>query len=169
MERVFKLTQDIRDIATQAFDDCITEFSKTCTLVYPPKLVDCPNCIYDPIGKKSSNHYQAGGPVQFSFGLCPVCGGQGKREESVSEQIQLNLYWTPKQWKELAQRVVVPENVFLIKGFMSDYPKVQKCQYLLIQNNLANNIEFKAVKYGEPIDIYNIVQARYFCQFWQRA
>jgi hypothetical protein len=39
-----------------------------CTLEYGvTKYDDCNNCVYDPIGRKSSNVYEAGGPVPFPF------------------------------------------------------------------------------------------------------
>ena len=40
-----------------------------CTLEYGiTKYEDCVNCLYDPIGQKSSNRFQDGGPVPFPFG-----------------------------------------------------------------------------------------------------
>lgn len=60
-----------------------------------PMFVDCPNCVWDSINKKSSNVFQASfttpitifqatdqerivGPVSFTEGRCPVCIGEGQ-------------------------------------------------------------------------------------------
>jgi hypothetical protein len=60
-----------------------------------PSFVDCPNCVWDSINKKSSNVYQSSfttpiiifpstdqertvGPTPFSEGRCPVCIGEGQ-------------------------------------------------------------------------------------------
>ncbi len=60
-----------------------------------PLFVDCPNCIWDSINKKSSNFFQSSftvpvtifastdqsrliSPVSFTEGRCPVCIGEGQ-------------------------------------------------------------------------------------------
>ncbi len=60
-----------------------------------PMFVDCPNCIWDSINKKSSNIFQASftvpvtiftstdqertiSPINFTGGRCPVCIGEGQ-------------------------------------------------------------------------------------------
>ena len=46
-------------------DDALTV---SCTLEYGiTRYEDCVNCLYDPIGQKSSNRFQNGGPVPFPF------------------------------------------------------------------------------------------------------
>ena len=47
-------------------DDALTV---SCTLDYGvTRYESCVNCLYDPIGQKSSNRFQHGGPVPFPFG-----------------------------------------------------------------------------------------------------
>ena len=62
-------------------DDSLTI---ACTLEYGiTKYEDCVNCLYDPIGQKSSNRSQHGAPVPFPFGtICPLC--KGNKIESIS-------------------------------------------------------------------------------------
>ena len=60
-----------------------------------PLYVDCPNCIWDSINKKSSNVYDSSftvaevifagtseertiTPISFTYGRCPVCLGEGQ-------------------------------------------------------------------------------------------
>ncbi len=60
-----------------------------------PSFVDCPNCVWDSINKKSSNVFQSSftvattifastdqerviSPVSFTEGRCPVCIGEGQ-------------------------------------------------------------------------------------------
>jgi hypothetical protein len=60
-----------------------------------PSFVDCPNCVWDGINKKSSNIYQSSfttpitifagtdqsrliSPISFTEGRCPVCIGEGQ-------------------------------------------------------------------------------------------
>lgn len=88
------------------FNDAINSLFSTdalkvsCTLEYSAtKFNDCPNCIYDNIGRKSSNRFQAGGSIPFPFGqICPVCNGEGKIANESSENVDLLVIHEPKQF-----------------------------------------------------------------------
>ena len=69
-------------------DDALTT---ACTLEYGiTKYDNCAICLYDPIGQKSSNRYQSGGPAPFPFGnLCPMCNGNGRRPVTSSESVNV--------------------------------------------------------------------------------
>lgn len=84
----------LADIYNQAIDSLISDcgLSLPCKLIKTSgKCVECPNCIYNPITKKSLNKYKPGGPIVFDTGLtCPFCLGRGQSQEK-NEQI-LNLF-----------------------------------------------------------------------------
>ena len=74
---------------------CTLEFGVT-------KYDDCNNCVYDPIGRKSSNVYEAGGPVPFPFGgLCPMCNGQGKKPVVSTENVKVIIVYNPKEFDKV--------------------------------------------------------------------
>jgi hypothetical protein len=74
----------------------VLDLSGSLTIVQEsPMFVDCPNCIWDSINKKSSNVFDASftsastifastdqertiSPVSFTGGRCPVCIGEGQ-------------------------------------------------------------------------------------------
>lgn len=74
----------------------VLDLSQPLTIVQEsPMFVDCPNCVYDSINKKSSNVFQASftssitifvdtdqerliTPISFDAGRCPVCIGEGQ-------------------------------------------------------------------------------------------
>lgn len=59
----------------------------------------CPNCIYDPNLKKSSNKYKTGGPKPFVDGrICPYCNGAGSHGIVKVEPIYLAVIWEYKYW-----------------------------------------------------------------------
>jgi hypothetical protein len=66
-----------------------------CIVQESPNFVDCPNCVWDSINKKSSNVFDASfvvpitifsdtseerlvTPISFTVGRCPVCIGEGQ-------------------------------------------------------------------------------------------
>ena len=87
-----KIKKDFKKIAQQL----VIDLSQPLTIVQEsPLFVDCPNCIWDSINKKSSNVFDASfsgsttiftatdqertiSPVSFTAGRCPVCIGEGQ-------------------------------------------------------------------------------------------
>ena len=87
-----KIKKDFKKIVEQL----VTDLSQPLTIVQEsPLFVDCPNCIWDSINKKSSNVFDASfsgpitiftatdqertiSPISFSAGRCPVCIGEGQ-------------------------------------------------------------------------------------------
>lgn len=62
-------------------------------------VVECPNCIYDPLLKKSANKYKSGGPQQFYDNqICPYCRGAGVYGSEKTESIYLAVLWDYKSW-----------------------------------------------------------------------
>jgi len=129
-----------------------------------PSFVDCPNCVWDSINKKSSNVFQSSftapttifastdqerviSPVSFTIGRCPVCIGEGQ-------------LFTTKE-------ICIPAMVNFISGDRggrySDLPigkegvnflvvKTLACHYELLLNNeifiVHNNV--KCEKFSPP-------------------
>jgi len=87
-----KIKKDFKKITQQL----VIDLSQPLTIVQEsPLFVDCPNCIWDSINKKSSNVFDASfsgsttiflatdqertiSPVSFSAGRCPACIGEGQ-------------------------------------------------------------------------------------------
>jgi len=91
-----------------------------------PELVDvCPNCIYDPFGKKSSGKYKSGGPIEFTGGTCPYCHGKGKINTPSGEDIQLRMYYDKASFRKLGG-VDIPDGDAMCIGFIADKQKLKK-------------------------------------------
>jgi hypothetical protein len=131
-----------------------------------PMFVDCPNCIWDSINKKSSNVFDASfsgsvtifsstdqertiSPVSFDAGRCPVCIGEGQlfttQEVCISAMINFISGRGPD-----GRFIELPagkegENLVIVKTLA--------CHYELIENNhifvIHNNV--KCEKYNPPI------------------
>lgn len=57
----------------------------------------CPNCLYDPITKRSANKYNDTGLVPFYQGqICPVCQGFGLIETDSSQTLYLGIIFDSK-------------------------------------------------------------------------
>ncbi len=81
MGKLFDVDEDYRQDVKDGFDDILDLFAKPCLLSYASSDIDCPNCGWDNLGKKSTNKYTVGGPVPFTSGICPVCNGTGQEAE----------------------------------------------------------------------------------------
>lgn len=169
--KIFTLTSSVKSVITAALDDLITELGKNCMLVYPPKMTACVNCVYDPIGKKSSNVYLSGGPTPFgATQRCPMCDGAGRMAIPVQESIKLLCSLDPKKFFMPVPDIPIgsPEAYLQTKGMLSDLPKIKRADFLIFQTDISGIIEKKFRLFKEPADISNIIQGRYFVATWKQ-
>lgn len=164
------IPQSVFDDYYSAVDDFInSNFPCPSTLIYPGKKTDCPNCIYDGIGKKSANIYQSGGPYPFDNGMiCPYCNGDGYKLDTPTEVINLRVYWTKKDWVKSVGNIAIPDGSIMVIGFITDLPKFLKCTEIKISNETAGYIDYKYIRSAEPFP-WGLRKKRYFVGFLTRA
>lgn len=165
MAPILKYTAVHRALAQQGNDDIIDVFGKTCTLVFPAITNPCVNCIADPIGGKSSNHFQHGGPMPFANGSsCPYCDGQGMRADVTTRDVKFACVYDVKEYLDPNTRIVIriPNGVCEIRGYLTDLPDVEQCEYILVQSDINSITKRRFKLMTEPIDDNNIVPGRYF-------
>src|SRR5688572_25162626 len=73
-------------------------FSRLCKIYYPPKRVSCNDCTTAQLGGISTNVFQHGGPAPFTNAGCTYCGGNGYKEEEVTDTVRLRIYWNKRDW-----------------------------------------------------------------------
>ena len=170
MAKLFTLSADVKKIAQDAIDDLIDQLGKDCLLQYPPLPEQCNNCVYDPIGNKSSNHWTNGGPMPFpNNSICPLCNGAGLHFKEQTKAIKLLIANSPSEWfVKIPAGLQVPSGIIQTKGYITDLPDVLQSRKLIVQISLEPMVRFVYELYGEPIDQGNIVQNRYWVAIWNR-
>lgn len=110
----------------------------------------CPNCIYDPGLKKSSNKYKNGGPVPFTLGqLCPYCYGVGWKGEETSEIIYLAVISDNKKWINPPPNIAISENMIQTICSRTLYDKIKQCKDItIILNSSGDNPKYSL--YEDP-------------------
>jgi len=140
-----------------------------CQLIYPvTKNSVCPNCIYSPRQRKSSNIYKTGGPVPFeNHTTCPWCGGEGRSSRAVKETIRLRTYWSPKDWS-ITGPVEDPDTSVMVIGYIYDLPKIEKADTILLNKDLSAYRKWICEREGEAVP-WGLSQDKYFAQMLRRA
>ena len=171
MAKLFTLSNDVKTIAQNAIDDLIDQLGKDCLLLYPPLPEPRNNCILDPIGNKSSNHWFNGGPMPFPNGsICPMCNGGGFHFKEMTKPIKLLIANSPSEWfVKFPHNIQVPAGTIQTKGYTTDLPDVLQTRKMVLQVSLQPMIRFTYELAGEPIDQGNIVQGRYWVAMWNRV
>ena len=148
---------------------------QNCRLVYPvTNNAVCPNCIYDPRAQRSSGIYKAGGPIPFTnHTVCPWCGGIGRTNRAVEESIRLRVYWSTPNWRDTGgggPRGVVedPNNHCWVIGYMTDLPRLEKAERVLVDSDVAGVRRWLFERRGEASP-WGFRQDRYFRQFLERT
>jgi hypothetical protein len=168
MGKLFTLDDETKALVRDAFDDVLAEFGKPCLLVYPPRWKNCVNCVLTP-GAPTSNRWKTGGPMPFPNGsACPMCNGEGRRAEEVTEQITLLCAWEPRSFFYPVPGIELraPYSVLQTKCFMSDAPKLMRADHLVFQVPVEGVARKKFKLEGAPGDASNIIQSRYCVSLW---
>lgn len=136
-----------------------------CTLVYPDKRTECPNCKINTIGGSSINVYKTGGPYPFTVGNCQYCQGKGFKTENATEDIRLRIYQNPKNWIKVANIEIVAGRVQVI-GYLSDSQKLRRAKEI----ELVSDQDYQKWKYKLATDIYphGFGKNRYFLSYLDR-
>lgn len=170
MGKIFTLTNDIKQIASDAIDDLIDQLGKQCRLVYSGIKTDCPNCIFDPQSKKSTGIYKAGGPRPFpNRTICPVCRGAGQIDTTSTEVVTLLCNWNPRDFYIFPINIEQPHSMVQTKGYIKDLPKILRARKMVLEIPIEPYTRYTFDLISEPIDPGNIIQGRYFVAIWKRS
>lgn len=167
MGNIFTITQDIRDVAINAFDTLIIELGKTCRLYYPPQMVAC-NCTADPVGEKPNNYFDNGGSVGFPLGsVCPECNGSGFRSERAYSDVLMLVNEDPKTfYKEFG--VNIPDGFIQTKCLIESLNTILRCDYMQKDILTSDYLNTTYKINGQPIMPGNIIQRRYVVALWEK-
>jgi len=133
-------------------DDALTI---SCTLEYGiTKYENCANCLYDPIGQKSSNRFQNGGPVPFPFGgICPLCNGNGKKPVTASENVNLAVIFEPRQFLEVETPVNTADGYIQTLAKKDLTPKLQRAKEIIVATDVSGFFTHRYQRISEPLPI----------------
>lgn len=129
-------------------------------LIYPERTEVCPNCIYDSKSKKSSGRYKTGGPISFTYGLCPYCHGVGKINTPSGDDIQLRVYYDKASFRKIAS-VDIPEGDAMCIGLIKYLPDIRRAQYIIPSYEIKEYGERKYVLESEPLP-WGLSKDKYF-------
>ena len=120
----------IFEIYENAVDELLTNSytSGEHTIYYPAIKVSCDNCTVGAFGGTHKNRYKSGGVAPFSFGSCPLCGGNGFKEEESTDTLRTRVYWQKKDWIKQGNINIENSDVMII-GSSSDLPKILRMNW----------------------------------------
>lgn len=115
----------------------------------------CPNCVFDPNLKKSSNKYKAGGPIPFVIGkICPYCSGMGFYGEIKTKCGYLAILWDYKTWINPPTNISNPEGFIQTicdRTYLND---IRTCKDItVVYNSLGSNPIFQLHAEPNPVGL----------------
>lgn len=127
------------------------DFGVNCRIYYHTKKIVCPNCIVDTMTYKSTGRYKTGGPISFTNGMiCPVCNGDGYKDNEETADIKLKVYYDKKYWRAITANIVSDSTIAQIYGFMSDLPKIEQAKHIVLGTETSGYGQFKVEIDGRP-------------------
>ena len=126
-----------------------------CTLEYGiTRYENCANCLYDPIGQKSANRFQDGGPIPFPFGgICPMCNGNGKKPVTASEDVNLAVIFEPRQFLEMETPVNTADGYIQTLAKKDLTPKLKRAKEIIVATDVSGFFTHRYQRVSEPLPI----------------
>lgn len=150
----------MKTLFTDAIDAIVASGSCAvpCTLIYgDTKVINCPNCYFDAVGRKSSNKYTPGGPIPFTVGICLYCHGAGTIPSgSPNETINLVPIWDYRDfvgWKGSNDLARYPDGVVQTMSKMSTITKLKRAKEIIINSDIDQYTHHRCTREGEPTPI----------------
>ena len=148
------ITNDFKDLFSNAIKALLEDAALTvaCTLYFGvTKYEDCTNCVYDPIGRKSSNRFHTGGPVSFrNGGVCPVCSGNGKKPVISTENLNLAVIYNYRDFLGVETPVNVPDGVIQTIAKKEITPKLYRAKELQPSITIKNYADARFERISDP-------------------
>ena len=166
------ITSDMKALFNSAIESLLDDSALTtaCTLFYGvTKYESCDNCLYDPIGRKSSNRFQNGGPVPFMFGgVCPLCDGVGRKPVISTESIYLGVVFDYSNFLDISTPVNNPDGVIQTIGKKAVTPKLKRAKEIQIATDIAKYADHRFQRLSEPQPVGLGNNEFVFCN-WRRV
>lgn len=162
-----QIPTSIIDIYQGRVDALLNQVGKNVTLQFDPIITDCPNCEFDPIRKRSSGHYVAGGPSPFEYGRrCPYCKGKGIIEEDAELCIKCLIAWNPTNVAKFGISVQKNAEIVKLKTLVDNAPDLQRAKIAIIDRQVIDLVKYKARLVRGPYPI-GLREDRYCISFWR--
>lgn len=140
-----------------------------CTLVYPEKKIACNNCIFNTLpGGVSTNVYKNGGPMPFSYGPCPLCGGTGYKSSEETDSIRLRVYWRHRDWLKVGQSINYVDGRVQVIGYLKDFANFRKANTIILVSDQTKYQKWTYAQAGNAFP-HGFGKNRYFVAFLDRT
>ena len=143
---------------------------RQCQVVYPEERSACSNCVSNSLpGSPSTNVYRNGGPMPFSFGNCPMCGGQGYKSSTTTDNVRLRIYHQHKDWMKVGNyaQMALRAGVVQVIGYLADLIKIRKADYTILVSEQQQYQTYKYNLSGEPF-FHGFGKDKYFVAYMER-
>lgn len=154
--------------------DYLIDNGRNCTLVYPQKQLECPNCYLDVDTNKSTGIYKDGGPIPFTnYTICPHCEGEGHLTEEQTEVIKCRVYYNSKLFmsnEDFDRRgnIKIDADTVQIVTYMTNLSKLERAKNLIVDSDISTSKKYRCQPLSSPLP-HGFRHNRYIIQYWQRV
>ena len=163
------ITPELKALYNETIDSILKEgaLSIPCKLKYSgTSQTLCPNCIFDPISKRSANKFKVSGTVPFGDGqICPVCAGRGLSQSDSEETVHLAVIFDSKYFiKWGSDSIRMPDGIIQTICNSSYINKLKNSSQVIID---VNNSLYNYTRLTEPQPA-GLGDTNYILTLWQR-
>ncbi len=162
-----QIGDDIIEIYQSRIDSVINQLGKDVLLKFDPIRSPCPNCVFDPIRKRSAGIYITGGPRPFRRGRqCPWCKGHGFEETSVEKCIRCLVKWNPRDAKDYGISLRDHNSVVRFKAAFTEFDDMVRAKTAISNKAIQDQLKLRVRLIKSPIMV-GLRETRYCISFWE--
>jgi len=147
------VTPEIKKIYRKLINQTIEDLNKPVVIHLEPIKVDCPNCLYDTLNKKSSGVFDTSfvapvvifgdtiNPISFDRGRCPVCFGEGVLTSENTRNIKALVKWNPGGTIENIPIGREGAPLVRIKAKRTEYDHILSAEYFVVDGVRCEKVQ----------------------------
>lgn len=156
-----------KSILSDLFDS--SEWTCLCTVVYPPVISSCPNCLLNTLTGVSTGKYNGIGPIDFTEGgVCPVCNGEGVYKTETTEDIRVIAYYDQASFVKAGYQIDIEDGSVLIECKAVDKEKLLKADTIILFPENTNEKQISFVR-NQPFIPKGLGKDSFFYTTFKRA
>lgn len=122
------------------------------------RTTKCPNCIYDPMNRRSANIYSPSspypsgilGPVSFTGGVCPICKGIGTYSSDLQTSVLCLIKWIKKNELSHETQGTFEEGDVQLKANIQYYDILKKAKSITVDGIVCYPISVSQAGLRDP-------------------
>jgi len=146
------ISDDLKLVYYQSMEALINSLALPCRIIYPTtSYINCTSCNISE-GERHTSTSLTGRPSNFrSMAGCAACNGEGKIPVENTEDINLAVIWSYKQFFKVGSINLADASLQTLSRREDSYQQIKRAKELIVDTDVETIGKFRFILLGEPV------------------